>query len=193
MTAKTTQDKKLLAALAKKAAAARDRAYCPYSNHPVGVAIVTDKGDVFTGANVEIAHYKGVCAEASAISAMITAGQRRIKTVVVVGPSMEYLCTPCGDCRQRLREFCAPDAVIHSMWKDGKLGASLLMKDLLPLGFGPENLQEVGALPARKAAAGASAGGKQAKERVNKKIKNNEKNKPDVSHGPARPRNARSS
>lgn len=196
MTPKIKKTKINLSALAKQAAAARDSAYCPYSNHPVGVAIVTDTGRVFSGANVEIAHYKGTCAEASAISAMVTAGERTIRTVVVVGPSMEYLCTPCGDCRQRLREFCAPDAEIYSMWKDGRLGARHSMQDLLPLSFGPENLQEVGALPAGHAKAGAKAtGGKQQKERVNTKtIKNTKKkNKKDVSPGSLRRRNARPS
>jgi len=181
--------------LAKQAMAARDRAYCPYSNHPVGVAIVSDSGKVYAGANVEIAHYKGVCAEASAISAMVTAGERGIRAVVVAGPSMEYLCTPCGDCRQRLREFCAPDVQIYSLWKDGRLGAVHTMAELLPLSFGPENLQEVGALPKTQPKAGAAAtGGKQNKERVkNRTIKDNKKNKKDVSPGSPRRRNARPS
>lgn len=181
--------------LAKQAMAARDRAYCPYSNHPVGVAIVSDSGKVYAGANVEIAHYKGVCAEASAISAMVTAGERGIRAVVVAGPSMEYLCTPCGDCRQRLREFCAPDVQIYSLWKDGRLGAVHTMAELLPLSFGPENLQEVGALPKTQPKAGAAAtGGKQNKERVkNKTIKDKKKNKKDVSPGYPRRRNARPS
>ncbi|MFN7114778.1 MAG: cytidine deaminase [Alphaproteobacteria bacterium] len=184
-----------LAALAKVAAAARDRAYCPYSNHPVGVALVAGSGKVYAGANVEVAHYKGVCAEASAISAMVTAGERQIRAVVVVGPSMQYLCTPCGDCRQRLREFCVPDAQIYSMWKDGRHGATHAMADLLPQSFGPENLQEVGALPKTKAAAGAkTAGGKQKKERVkNKVIKPLKKNKKNVSPGSLRRRNTRPS
>lgn len=181
--------------LAKQAMAARDRAYCPYSNHPVGVAIVSDSGKVYAGANVEIAHYKGVCAEASAISAMVTAGERGIRAVVVAGPSMEYLCTPCGDCRQRLREFCAPDVQIYSLWKDGRLGAVHTMAELLPLSFGPENLQEVGALPKTQPKAGAAAtGGKQKKERVkNRTIKDNKKNKKDVSPGSPRRRNTRPS
>lgn len=181
--------------LAKQAMAARDRAYCPYSNHPVGVAIVSDSGKVYAGANVEIAHYKCVCAEASAISAMVTAGERGIRAVVVAGPSMEYLCTPCGDCRQRLREFCAPDVQIYSLWRDGRLGAVHTMAELLPLSFGPENLQEVGALPKTQPKAGAAAtGGKQNKERVkNKTIKDKKKNKKDVSPGSPRRRNARPS
>ncbi|MDY0008571.1 MAG: cytidine deaminase [Bdellovibrionales bacterium] len=180
-------DAKTMASLSKRAIAARGRAYCPYSNHPVGVAIVSGSGKVYAGANVEVAHYKGLCAEASAISAMITAGETVIRAVVVAGPSMEYLCTPCGDCRQRLREFSAPDVQIYSLWKDGRLGAVTTMADLLPLSFGPENLQEVGALPARHPAAGSKkAGGKEKKERVKKITPTKKNNKKDVS-----PRNNR--
>lgn len=136
--------------LTKVATEARDSAYCPYSNHPVGVALVSDTGVVYPGANVEIAHYKGVCAEASAISAMVTAGERKIAAVVVIGPAMEYLCTPCGDCRQRLREFAAPGMKVYSLWKDGKLGATTDFTKLLPMSFGPENLAEVGSGPMKK-------------------------------------------
>lgn len=140
----TKEEMKILTRVATEA---RDNAYCPYSNHPVGVALVTDKGMVFPGSNVEIAHYKGVCAEASAISNMVTAGERKIAAVVVIGPAMEYLCTPCGDCRQRLREFAAPGMKVYSLWKDGKLGATTDFTKLLPMSFGPENLAEVGSGP----------------------------------------------
>lgn len=133
--------------LTKIAEKARDNAYCPYSNHPVGVALVSGSGKVYPGANVEIAHYKGVCAEASAISAMTTAGEREISAIVVIGPAMEYLCTPCGDCRQRLREFAGKGLRIYSMWKDGRLGKVHTLDDLLPWSFGPENLAEVGRGP----------------------------------------------
>lgn len=143
----TKQEMKVLT---KVAAEARDSAYCPYSNHPVGVALVSDTGVVYPGANVEIAHYKGVCAEASAISAMVTAGERKIAAVVVIGPAMEYLCTPCGDCRQRLREFAAPGMKVYSLWKNGKLGATTDFTKLLPMSFGPENLAEVGSGPMKK-------------------------------------------
>ena len=81
---------------------------------------------------------------------MVSAGEREIRAVVVIGPAMEYLCTPCGDCRQRLREFSDDETRIYSLWKDGKLGAEHKMMDLLPLSFGPENLVEVGTLPRKK-------------------------------------------
>lgn len=139
-----------LVRLTKMALAARDNAYCPYSNHPVGAAILSDKGKFYAGCNVENAHYNCTHAEASAISAMITAGDRHIKAVVVVGPAMEYLCTPCGDCRQRIRELASLDVQIYSMWKDGTLGAKLTLADLLPASFGPENMAEVGLGPLMK-------------------------------------------
>lgn len=119
---------------------ARENAYCPYSNHPVGAALVAGSGKVYTGSNCEVAHYKGICAEASAIAAMVTAGEREIRTIVVVGPGKDYLCTPCGDCRQRIREFADGKTEIYSMWHDGRLGKKHKMKDLLPFSFGPENL-----------------------------------------------------
>jgi cytidine deaminase len=143
--------KKLTPAQLKKmtrlAMQARDHAYCPYSHHPVGVALLSGSGRMYAGANVETAHYKGLCGEASAIAAMVTAGERKIKSVVVIGPAMEYLCTPCGDCRQRLREFTAGDATVYSLWKDGRLGQVLTMEELLPCSFGPDNLAEVGMGP----------------------------------------------
>ena len=135
---------KKLTALAKKM---RDNAYCPYSNHPVGAVIVTDKGKVFSGANSETAHYRGICAEGSAISAMTSSGARKIKTLVVIGPKDgKLLCTPCGDCRQRIREFADDETVIYSLWPDGRIGAAHTIDDLLPMSFGPENVLK----PAKK-------------------------------------------
>jgi cytidine deaminase len=130
--------------LTRIATEARDNAYAPYSDHPVGVALLAGSGLVYSGANVEAANYKGICGEGAAISAMVTAGEREIKAVVIVGPAMEYLCTPCGDCRQRLREFGKPDLPIYSMWKDGRLGHILTLEKLLPWSFGPQNMAEVG-------------------------------------------------
>jgi homotetrameric cytidine deaminase len=98
--------------LALARAAARN-AYAPYSHFPVGAAIRTDDGRRYAGANVENAAYpQGQCAEASAIGALVAGGGGRIAEVVVAAPSAE-LCTPCGGCRQRLREFTPDDAPIH--------------------------------------------------------------------------------
>ena len=132
------------------ALAARDNAYAPYSNHPVGAAILSESGKIYAGANCEIAHYKGICGEASAIAAMISAGERVIRAVVVAGPGEKYLATPCGDCRQRIREFASGNVLICSLWRNGKLGRISTLNEILPHSFGPENMGEAGQGPAKK-------------------------------------------
>ena len=119
--------------------ATRDRAYVPYSQHPVGATLQTPDGDWFFGCNVELANYKGLCAEASAIAAMVSSGARQIATLYVIGPG-EHLCTPCGDCRQRIREFASPATRIHVLDAKGQLMKSYDMEALLPDAFGPENI-----------------------------------------------------
>ncbi|ALM53217.1 cytidine deaminase [Halomonas huangheensis] len=130
-----TIDEQIIDALVK----VRGRAYVPYSDHPVGALLISESGQQFVGANVEVAHYKGLCAEASAIAAMISAGERQLREVYVIGPG-EHLCTPCGDCRQRLREFATPDTIIRVVDAQGQLLKRYSMDQLLPDSFGPENL-----------------------------------------------------
>lgn len=119
--------------------AVRDRAYAPYSRHPVGAVVVSESGSRYAGANVEVAHYKGLCAEASAIAAMASAGERRLREVYVIGPGQQ-LCTPCGDCRQRIREFADEHTRIRVVDAEGNLLKQYTMTELLPDAFGPENL-----------------------------------------------------
>ncbi|EPC02706.1 hypothetical protein L861_10195 [Litchfieldella anticariensis FP35 = DSM 16096] len=119
--------------------AVRDNAYVPYSHHPVGAALESGNGQIFYGCNVEIANYKGLCAEASAIAAMVSSGQQTITALYVIGPG-EHLCTPCGDCRQRIREFASPETQIHVLDAQGEWLKSYSMDELLPDSFGPENL-----------------------------------------------------
>ena len=84
---------------------ARGRAYAPYSGFRVGAAVLGADGAVFAGCNVENAAYPvGLCAEAGAIAAMVAAGERRLAEVLVLGDG-GALTTPCGACRQRIREF----------------------------------------------------------------------------------------
>ncbi|NYS59513.1 cytidine deaminase [Vreelandella salicampi] len=125
--------------IVQKLLSARANAYAPYSNHPVASVMVTPDGQQFAGANVEVAHYKGLCAEASAISAMVTAGQRQLATVYVIGPG-DHLCTPCGDCRQRIREFSTPNTQILVLSREGEVLKTYTMETLLPDAFGPEQL-----------------------------------------------------
>ena len=126
-------------ALFSAAKKAYDNAYAPYSNFPVGAALLTAEGEIFSGCNVENAAYpQGACAEAGAIAAMALAGRRRIAEVLVIGGGTG-LCTPCGGCRQRLREFAGPDVTIHVAGPEG-VRASFTLAELLPQSFGPENL-----------------------------------------------------
>lgn len=126
--------------LVSAAIAAMDRAYAPYSKFPVGAAILDETGAIHVGANVENAAYPvGNCAEASAIAAMVMAGQSRIVKVAVAGGDGGLLCTPCGACRQRIREFAGPDTPVMVCGPDG-LQRIFTLGGLLPESFGPENL-----------------------------------------------------
>lgn len=119
---------------------ARAKAHAPYSRFQVGAAVKDETGAVHAGCNVENAAYpQGTCAEAGAIAAMVLAGGRRIVEAVVVGAG-EGLVTPCGGCRQKLREFGADDLAIHVCDETGRVRRSFTLGELLPASFGPENL-----------------------------------------------------
>lgn len=115
--------------------------YSPYSNFPVGVCIQTPDGTLFSGCNVENASYSlTLCAEASAIARMVSAGQQQIKQVIVMGTGTE-LCAPCGACRQLLREFAAQDVLVH-ICDENSIRKTMTMGELLPVSFGPHNLEK---------------------------------------------------
>ena len=117
--------------------AARDamrRAHAPYSKFPVGAAILTDTGKIFAGCNVENASYpEGWCAETSAIAHMVTAGETRIAEVAVIAEKMPRI-TPCGGCRQRLKEFGTAETIVHLCDESGVV-ESVTLGELLPRGF----------------------------------------------------------
>ncbi|PZR91642.1 MAG: cytidine deaminase [Stutzerimonas stutzeri] len=128
-----------LEALFTAALAAQQKAYAPYSRFKVGAAILADDDAVYPGCNVENAAYPvGACAEAGAISAMIAGGARAIRAIVVVGDGTE-LVTPCGACRQRIREFATPETPIVIAGPEG-IRARFSLIELLPASFGPANL-----------------------------------------------------
>ncbi len=129
-----------LQALFEAAKAAQRQAYAPYSSFRVGAALRTPSGAIFSGCNVENAAYpQGACAEAGAISAMALGGGRRIAEILVIGDGAG-LCTPCGGCRQRIREFAAADTPIHIAGPGG-VRTSFTLEALLPHAFGPEHLR----------------------------------------------------
>jgi len=121
------------------ARAARDKAYAPYSKFAVGAAVLDEQGRIHAGCNVENAAYpQGWCAEASAITAMVMAGGRRIMAVAVCAVAPQPV-TPCGGCRQKLREFAADDCPVWVADLDGPR-ATHTLGALLPHSFGPEHL-----------------------------------------------------
>ena len=125
--------------LFEEAKKVRENAHVPYSQFKVGAAFLTDDNSIIVGCNVENAAYpQSQCAEASAIGNLISQGYKNIVEVVVIG-SGNKLCSPCGGCRQRLREFSKLDVQIHICNIDGHIKTSTL-GELLPDSFGPENL-----------------------------------------------------
>lgn len=129
--------------LFQTASKARENAYAPYSNFKVGAAILTKDGQVFAGTNIEEAAYKTICAEAAAIANMVTqTGRQVISAVMVVGGSAEseMLVTPCGHCRQYLREHMDGEMKIYVAGPEG-VRRIFTLDELLPYSFGPENLK----------------------------------------------------
>ncbi|HYA74550.1 MAG TPA: cytidine deaminase [Roseiarcus sp.] len=134
---KSADDK--LEALFAAARAAQRHAYAPYSQFKVGAAALGPSGAIYAGCNVENAAYpEGGCAESAAIAALVLAGERRIVDILVVGEG-EALCTPCGGCRQRIREFADAKTRVHVAGPEG-LRATFAVEDLLPHSFGPDHL-----------------------------------------------------
>lgn len=114
------------------AIAARERAYCPYSNFAVGAAIETEEGRVYDGCNVEnISFGLSVCAERSAACTAVTAGERRWRALAVVTADGS---TPCGACRQVLAEFADPTLPVYLATPDGEY-RTLTLGDLCPHPF----------------------------------------------------------
>ncbi len=129
----------LHAALIAAARAARAQAYAPYSRFAVGAAVLDEQGRIHAGANVENAAYpQGWCAETSAIAAMVAAGGRHIAAVAVCGVAADPV-TPCGGCRQRIREFAADDCPVLVV-DEQHLVARFTLGQLLPCSFGPSHL-----------------------------------------------------
>jgi cytidine deaminase len=122
--------------LARRALA---NAHAPYSRFRVGASLRTAGGRLYAGCNVENAAYPvGQCAEATAIGAMVAAGDREITDVVVLTERAEP-CSPCGRCRQQLAEFAGPGARIHLCGPEG-VRLTTTLGELLPMGFGPASL-----------------------------------------------------
>lgn len=132
-------------ALFEAARAATERSHSPYSRFPVGAAIRTADGRIFSGANIEVVSYpEGWCAETTAISHMVMAGaadgDAPIAELAVFAPG-KACCTPCGGCRQRLAEFGSGSTRIY-LCDEGGVVEETTLGALFPRGFEAETLLE---------------------------------------------------
>lgn len=132
-----------LMALALKA---RDDAYTPYSHFTVGAALLCDDGSVYTGSNIENAAFSPtVCAERVAFFKAVSEGKRAFKAIAVTGGKQgdppDALVAPCGVCRQVMMEFCRAEAFDVILGDSPENMKTMRLADILPLGFGPENLR----------------------------------------------------
>ncbi|NPA93442.1 MAG: cytidine deaminase [Chloroflexi bacterium] len=117
----------------------RRHAYAPYSHYPVGAALLTESGKVYTGVNVENAAYpSGMCAERVAVFKAVSEGERKFTAIVVATDNGG---TPCGACRQVLAEF-GLDLEVLVVDGQGKILLDTTLEALLPASFGPENLPQ---------------------------------------------------
>ncbi|XP_036299697.1 cytidine deaminase [Pipistrellus kuhlii] len=121
---------------------AKRSAYCPYSHFPVGAALLTWDGKVFSGCNVENACYPlGICAERTAIQKAISEGYKNFRAIAIASDLQDDFISPCGACRQVMREFGSSWAVY--MTKPDGTYVVRTVQELLPASFGPEDLQKI--------------------------------------------------
>lgn len=126
--------------LLEAATRVRERAHAPYSRFYVGAAVLDEYGHIHAGCNVENAAYpQGTCAETAAIAAMVASGGQRIRAILI-STGADALCTPCGGCRQRIREHAGDDTPVLVASGD-RVRARFTLGELLPHSFGPESLK----------------------------------------------------
>ena len=125
--------------LLEAARAVQANAHVPYSHFRVGAAFRAASGRIYVGCNVENASYpEGICAESAAMGAMVTAGEYEIVEVLTIADG-DLVTTPCGGCRQRIKEFARPDVLVHAAGPDG-VRRTFTVEELLPASFTPQHL-----------------------------------------------------
>ena len=123
---------------------AQSRSYSPYSGFATGAALEADNGRIFLGCNIENAAYSPTnCAERTAFFKAVSEGVRTFSRIAIVGnyPGREGdYCAPCGVCRQVMAEFCDPETFQVILARSPEEYRVYLLKNLLPVGFGPSDL-----------------------------------------------------
>ena len=128
--------------LIEAAIAARNNAYAPYSCFNVGAALLTAKGNIYSGCNIENAAYSpSLCAERAAIAAAISNGERDFEMLAIVGDCGDAYCYPCGVCRQWLSEFCNDDFPII-VAKNADDYSKIKLSELLPYAFTARSMKK---------------------------------------------------
>ena len=141
-------DKEQRQELISAAMAQLERAYAPYSHFKVGAALLTEEGRIYTGCNIENAAYTPTnCGERTAFFKAVSEGERSFRAICIVG-GMDGVPTdytaPCGVCRQVMMEFCSPEEFEVILARGAEDYQVYKLKDLLPCGFGPGNLEKRG-------------------------------------------------
>ena len=139
-------DKEQIQELISAAMAQLERAYAPYSPFKVGAALPTEEGRIYTGCNIENAAYTPTnCGERTAFFKAVSEGERSFRAICIVG-GMDGVPTdytaPCGVCRQVMMEFCSPEEFEVILARGAEDYQIYKLKDLLPCGFGPGNLEK---------------------------------------------------
>ena len=140
-------DNKTIEMLIDQALSMMSRSYIPYSNFAVGAALLCEDGTVYTGCNIENAAYTPtICAERTAFFKAVSEGKTSFKAIAIAGGAdriPDALTSPCGVCRQVMMEFCDPDAFRIILGRSEGESKVYLLRELLPEGFGPNNLARV--------------------------------------------------
>ena len=134
--------------LIKKAFEAQSYSYAPYSNFNVGAALLGSNGKIYQGCNIENAAFSPTnCAERTAFFKAVSEGQKEFSAIAIVGSkngtdkNNTSFCAPCGVCRQVMMEFCNPKTFKIIMLKAENELMEVTLEELVPYGFGPENLE----------------------------------------------------
>lgn len=137
-------EKEKIQKMIKKAFAVRKKAYAPYSGFKVGACLLSKKGDIYLGCNIENAAYTPTnCAERTAFFKAVSEGETDFEAITIVGgygDKTKDFCPPCGVCRQVMMEFCSPKDFKIITAKSEEEYKIYTLEELMPLGFGPDNI-----------------------------------------------------
>jgi len=126
---------------------ARKQSYSPYSHFQVGAALLSSDGKLYTGCNIENAAYTpSNCAERTAFFKAVSEGVKSFSSIAIIGgpegADSLQLCAPCGVCRQVMMEFCDPKSFEVILAMDSEHYEVFTLEQILPMGFGPEDLEK---------------------------------------------------